>query len=283
MSIVSVKDINVLLNGVPTKRKRKEIILKCDNCLKQYTTNYYQRERAFKLNHHFCSAECTNESLSHGVLKTSMEETFTNKYGEKNFPASLIGREKLNTVVKDKYGVSSVLSLKTIRDKIKETCTEKYGNETYVGSDDWKSKCDFDQMAQKAWETKLKNGSCSKSLPEERLYKILTVLYGANNVQRQVPIIKQWIDFYITTLDTYIQVDGVYWHGLNRDIEIIKQGNTSQDKKIYKQILRDEKLNNYMTDNNYKLIRITDEEINSKTDDDIFNYIKGKINANLSL
>lgn len=279
MSVIHVKNINVLLNGIPTKRKRKEITLECDSCLKQYIANDYQRERALKLNHHFCSIECKNKSLSNGFLKTSIEKTFINKYGATNFVASSSGREKLNKVVNDKYGVSSVLSLDTIRNKIKETCIEKYGNETYVGSEDWKSKCDFDQIAQKAWQTKLKNGSYTKSLPEERLYKILTTFYDINSVQRQVSVIRRWVDFYITILDLYIQVDGVYWHGLNRDIEIIKQSNTLQDKKIYKQILRDEKLNNYMMINNFKLVRITDEEINLKTDDDIINLIKERLHA----
>ena len=122
--------------------------------------------------------------------------------------------------------------------------------------------------------TKIKNGTCSKSNPEEYLYEILLHFFTESDIQRQVPVIRQWVDFYIKSINLYIQVDGIYWHGLNRDLETIKLGKTTQDKKIYKQILRDEKLNKYIKDNNISLLRITDEELKSFTKEQIITIIK---------
>src|SRR5690606_35609423 len=128
----------------------------------------------------------------------------------------------------------------------------------------------YKEIAKKAWETKIKNGSCSKSKPEEQMYTYLIDMYGVKNVKRQKQLLNQFVDFYITTTNTYIQVDGVYWHGLNRPTNKIKMGKTLQDKKIYKQILRDKDLNEFCRTNNINLIRFTDDEIKSKTKEEIY-------------
>lgn len=181
----------------------------------------------------------------------------------------------------EKYGVISPFSLQVIRDKSKITCNEKYNTDYFGSSDQWESKLDRNDIARKAWETKIKNGTCSKSFPEEKLNNILLLLFNKNDIIRQKRIIGQWIDFYIISLNLYIQVDGIYWHGLNRDINIIKLGKTTQDIKIYKQILRDEKLNKYMTENNMKLLRITDINVLKSSIEDIQNLLKDNSDAML--
>ena len=90
-------------------------------------------------------------------------------------------------------------------------------------------------------------------------------------------MIRQWIDFYIVSINLYIQVDGVYWHGLNRSLKEIRLQKTSQDKKIYKQILRDRKLNKYMKKEQLRLVRITDDEISEKTDNEIILLIRERV------
>lgn len=155
---------------------------------------------------------------------------------------------------------------------------ERYGRETYTGSADHQSKMDFKEIAQKAWITKIANGSCSKSLPEERLNSILVKEYGADAVSRQMPVIRQWVDFYLDPLTLFVQVDGTYWHGLNRPFEQIEAQKTTQDVKIYKQILRDRKLNAHMTENGLNIVRITDEQMIKMTDEEILNHIQDKGN-----
>lgn len=212
--------------------------------------------------------------MSDGKLRDATVKTQIEKYGSIYIETDEFTEKQKSTFL-DKYGVESVMSSPEIRKKIEGIFEEKYGRRSFTGSDEHKSKCDFNEIAQKAWATKIKNGSCSKSNPEEKLYSILVNEFGDSNVTRQVPVIKQWVDFHIPTLDLYIQVDGIYWHGLDRDIEIIKQGNTSQDRKIHKQILRDEELNLFMKENKMKLIRITDEQINKTSTEEIINLVKG--------
>jgi hypothetical protein len=54
----------------------------------------------------------------------------------------------------------------------------------------------------------------------------------------------------------------------------VRLGLTSQDKKIYKQILRDKKLDQYAIDNNLRLIRITDEQLKTFSDEEVYSYLE---------
>lgn len=133
-----------------------------------------------------------------------------------------------------------------LRNQFKQICLEKYDAECFAAS----------------------------KVGRNKLNEVCLEKFGQDNVERQVSVLRQWVDFYIKSIETYIQVDGVYWHGLNRDIEYIKQGNTSQDIKIYKQILRDQKLNEYMQENNLKIVRITDEQVKELSDEKILELIE---------
>ena len=54
--------------------------------------------------------------------------------------------------------------------------------------------------------------------------------------------------------------DGVYWHGLNRPIEIIKESLTPRDHTIYRTWERDRLQEKWFYDHDLKLIRVTDLE-----------------------
>lgn len=273
MTILSINYVPRIRN---TNLLKLVLHLECDQCGKHFLKQK-GATLSIKSNLHFCCKKCQYMSLSDTESKVSkkIKETQITKYG-----GYFVGTKKFQddqkTFCLEKYGVESRLESPQILEKIKQTCIEKYGKETYVGSDDHKSKMDFKEVAAKAWETKIKNGTCSKSKPEEKVYTILVNELGENDVIRQCKVLRQWVDFYIKSLDLYIQCDGVYWHGKNRKLATIKLQKTTQDKKIYNQILRDRKLNKYMKKNNMKLVRITDDEINEWTDQKILEVIKGK-------
>jgi very-short-patch-repair endonuclease len=264
MTIVQIEQIT---------KKRKNIILKCDECYKIYNCEKRYKSRSLKNKLHFCSKQCSTKSGSNGVLKNRFQTSILNKFGSFYVETSNFKQQQKELCLRQ-YGVESRLEAPEILDKIKKTCIEKYGKETFGGSEAHKNSLDYNLIAEKAWKTKIKNGSCSKSNIEEKI----AVLLSNNNIvyERQVPVIKQWVDFYLPKYELYLQIDGSYWHGLNRPREIIALQKTSQDKKIYKQILRDEKLNLHMIKNNLKLLRLTDQQINKMSDSDIINCIKGE-------
>jgi hypothetical protein len=81
------------------------------------------------------------------------------------------------------------------------------------------------------------------------------------DVDRHVFINKWDIDFYIKSIDTYVQLDGVYWHGLDRPIDVITLFLHPRDKTIYNTLLRDKEQNKWFEQNDKRLIRFTDKEI----------------------
>lgn len=68
------------------------------------------------------------------------------------------------------------------------------------------------------------------------------------------------IDFYIPSIDTYIQFDGVYWHGLDRPIEVIRSSSKVRDQAIVVKWETDRKQNAWFNEHARRLIRVTDEE-----------------------
>lgn len=249
------------------------LVMKCDNCGVKFEDNEGIGRRR-KSQFQFCSKKCTGESKKRFEI---MQQTNLKKYGNKFYLSSDIGKAELEQYYMDGYGVTNALLVPHILDKITATCLEKYGNETYGGSDEWKSKLDFKDIAKKRWETMSKIGNYPSSKPEARMYQILVNKFGDNKITRQFPLLNQKIDFKIQINKKkfiLIQVDGIYWHGLDRKVSEIKNSTVRQDIKIYRQMRRDKELNKYCKANDILLFRITDKQLKKLTDKEVIKMIK---------
>jgi hypothetical protein len=105
------------------------------------------------------------------------------------------------------------------------------------------------------------SGTYRKSKSEDQCYDLLCECFGADDVERQVRINDRWaIDFYIKSIDTYVyvQFDGVYWHGLDRPIELIAEHRTKRDVQIHKKWATDREQDAWFSERGMKLIRISD-------------------------
>ena len=88
--------------------------------------------------------------------------------------------------------------------------------------------------------------------------------FGKNDIEHLVMINNREIDFYIKSIDTYIQFDGIYWHGLDRNINEIKNSDKKRDEGRYKTYMKDREQDGWFKLSDLKLVRITDSEfINS--------------------
>ena len=93
------------------------------------------------------------------------------------------------------------------------------------------------------------------SRPEERLYELLIQRFGCEDVIHHISVNNYRIDFYVKSCNTYVQLDGLYWHGLDRPYE---QLCTGPQKSKYD---RDRLCDAYFTLKELRLIRITDREL----------------------
>jgi hypothetical protein len=94
-------------------------------------------------------------------------------------------------------------------------------------------------------------GTESTSAPERAFVEQLRVWFGAVESHRYVDGF--WTDAYIPCINTYVQFDGEYYHGLDRPFD---QLNESQRAKFD----RDRRADAHFLERGLKLIRVTDRE-----------------------
>lgn len=111
----------------------------------------------------------------------------------------------------------------------------------------------------KRFETMKRDGKIRQSSIEDKVYHVLCNKFGSEDVKRQVLMNDRWpIDFYIKSLDIYVQFDGKYWHGLDRPLEVIAEHKTSQDIVIHKKWMTDKEQDAWFESNGLRLLRVSD-------------------------
>jgi len=114
-------------------------------------------------------------------------------------------------------------------------------------------------------ETMKRNSSYGqKTQPECHVDIFLQKLFGIDDVEYQVFVHKWPIDFYVKSKKLYIQVDGDYWHGLDRSIEQLLNSSSARDKVILKKIQTDKEQNQWFAEHCLKLVRIRESDVRSK-------------------
>lgn len=150
------------------------------------------------------------------------------------FKSDKIKKERENTWI-NKYGVDNIAKSKEIREKIINTNLQRYGFITPAKNKKVKEKLsetwNKEETKQKQYNTKKKNHSFNISKPEEELYLYIKERFP--NVKRQYKDKERYpysCDFYIPSLDYFIELQGYYTHGKHpfnpnstEDLELIEK------------------------------------------------------------
>jgi hypothetical protein len=204
---------------------------KCDFC----NADYYAQSKPWhrnRLTHYCCNNHANEAQRKGGILDQIRKEGFQKRLGVDYPQQSKKVRQNSINACLQKYGVENVQQVHSIKQQSCETFLN-----TMKGRGLWISKS------------------------EDLFFEKLNDHY-LNDIIRQKYLkgVHRFIDFYIPSLDTYIQFDGSYWHGLDRPIEELKNSDTPMDKKILNGWMKDRKLDEYCQEMNIKLIHITDDE-----------------------
>ena len=249
--------------------------------IKKTCTKLYGVDCALKLR---ACREKTNQASKSQEVQEKIKQTNVQRYGAETPFKAKSCREKAKqtcklhhgaeyplqcTHIKAKqektceriYGFKNAAKAERTKKKIKDTNITRYGSTCSFQAPHLAEKCHSKETSTKRHQTMKKNGTYRKSNPENDCYVLLCKSYGQENIERQTRINDWNIDFYIKSINVYIQLDGVYWHGLNRPIEIIKESKHPRDKVIYRTWLRDQEQSVWFKENNLKLIRITDVQL----------------------
>ena len=197
---------------------------------------HYSIKKSRQLSHVHNKKTCLERYGDSNYNNTEKQrQTMLDKYGTDNYFKDI---EKMKYIYIQKFGVSNPNKLKQVRDKIKETCLKKYGVDSYskteefkykvketclerygvtcpMKSEEVKAKYDFTGIAEKAFQTKLKHGTTNTSKPERELFELLVQKFGSENVKNQYKsaVYPYHCDFYIKTLDLYIELNLYFTHG----------------------------------------------------------------------
>lgn len=168
------------------------------------------------------------------------------------------------------YGVEWHTQSDNFKRKAADTWREKYGVDHPMRASEVKAKYDFRALWAKAHATKKVNGTYACSAIEQKFYESLCDRYGAEDVERQCSVEaddKRWlIDFYVRSIDAYIQFDGAYWHGTDRSLSEIKENGSARDVAILAAYERDRQQDAWFAERGLTLLRITDADFIASMD-----------------
>lgn len=272
-------------------RLKRTLHLKCDICDREFIKPFFAHIEQAR--HHFCSRECQGKAQHKGgLLDIKKRQVMHDRYGVENPQQLKCVREKSRRTNVERYGTEVGSQSEQVKAVARRTNIERYGVEWHTQSENFaeksaktwmnkygvnhpmksevvKAKYDFLASWRKAHETKKLNGTYASSKGEKKFFLRLCKLF--RNVERQVPVIYEngtWhVDFKID--DTYVQFDGVYWHGLDRSLKEICESDKPRDKVIFARFEHDRYQDVWFTERNMKLIRITDRQEKKLSDDEL--------------
>ena len=162
-----------------------------------------------------------------GQIPEKIEKTHKaclEKYGvDSVFKVQKFRNQSLDTCIKkyasDEDDINSIVNigqLKYIKDKIKNTCLEKYGVENPMQAQYYKnlisSILSSNEIQEKIYNTKLLNNSFNISYQEDVCFDLLKEKYSDCIRQYKSELYPFNCDFYIPSLDLYIEYNGSHYH-----------------------------------------------------------------------
>lgn len=259
----------------------------CDQCGQRFS-RFNNIKRALERAYHFHDSTCARlAKLPGGIINSKTKETNNKRYGveyalqsEKiiakgrltclkrygveHFMMSSSEKERRKLYFLSRYGKTSYLATTECRAALRKASVSKYGKEFPMQSNELKASIDWARAAQKRHNTMKANGSYhSPSAPERKAHVMLCWAFGKDDVEHNKFIHKWPIDFYVKSIDAYIQVDGVYWHGLDRPLDEIRMSGTPRDRMIIRKMSIDLEQNMWFDENNMLLVRVTDADVNN--------------------
>jgi hypothetical protein len=239
---------------------RKIARVTCDGCGIEFTRSACAAENSPR---HFHDTECQAKSQrSGGLLAKVKERVFLERYGVTVPAKADVVKQRMMQTNLERRGVAWPTQDVTVMVKQAETNLERYGMNNVAQLPHSKQRANSPEACAKRHETMKRNGTYGKSSDEDRLYDMLTQQFGPSDVARQVtmPGTRWAVDFYIKSIDTYVQLDSVYWHGLDRLLEEVAEHKTDHDVNIHGHMVTDHAQDDWFKANGKHLVRITDEE-----------------------
>lgn len=180
---------------------------KCLTCGKP--TKFYNTTTGYSK---FC---CTKCAMSNELTKNKIADTIMSHYGVRCPFQSEEVKEKIKQTNLDRYGVERPLQNTEIRNKVDKTNLERYGKTTALILDDSLEKSHSKKAVEKCYNTKKKNNTFSSSKPEKELEIKLKEMFPDLETHYKSKKYPFNCDFYIPSLELYIECNFHWSHGFH--------------------------------------------------------------------
>lgn len=223
---------------------RTVYVFRCDQCA--ITFERVAKKTRVRRPLHFCSLQCANIAQKKGGMLDSVRA--------KEF--------------KERLGVEYPMQSIEVRTKAVATCQSRYGVDNVQQVPDIKQRSCMTFLARLEDEQQYHGVWTSKQ--EDTFFECLVRRYGRDDVVRQkrAPADCGYgaIDFYVKSIDTYVQFDGTYWHGLDRPIDVIEKSDAQRDKDIAHRWHNDRAQDAKFAAKGLRLVRITNTDFKNTGD-----------------
>lgn len=145
-------------------------------------------------------------------VQEKIKETNLRRYGTKYGLQNKDIKKKIKETHVKRYGGIGKQS-PIIREKINKTCLKKYGVTCIFLTEKVKKLAHSKEAQQKSYDTKKKNHTFTSSKPEKELEIKLKELFPDLKTQYRSEDYPFACDFYIPSLDLYIEYNGTWTHG----------------------------------------------------------------------
>lgn len=191
------------------------------HCIETYTKNYVDNKNNRKdLNErtrNTCLERYNGIGLASQELTEKYNETMLLKYGHINPSQVKEIQEKTKQTNIEKYGAENVYASETIKEKIKETNLQRYNETSWTkskeGREFLKIFTNSKEYKDKQYNTKKKNNSFNTSKIENKLELLLREMFPDLETQYKSILYPFNCDFYVPSLDLYIEYNGTWTHG----------------------------------------------------------------------
>lgn len=227
----------------------KSMRLRVETCNEKYGTDHplmsdeCREKRAKTMVERYGSSE----AMESDVLKKRFNDSMLEKHGVEWPSQSREVREKAKKTFVERYGVDCPSKSEIVREKSRLTCLKKYGVDNPMKSDVVKSRIDW-------------GSPHFHSKVEDRLVSVVEERYGKDDVKRSKWVYGHPVDAYVESVDTIVELDGEYWHGLDRPMSVIEERKSPRDEVILVAYNRDRRYDETCRANGKKVVRVTDRE-----------------------
>lgn len=171
-------------------------------CTEEFGTPFYSQSEDYK-----SKKDC---------IVGKIKETTKNHYGVDNIMKLPEMRLYLKILFLFRYGVDNPAKFPEFQEKMRKTCIEHFGVDNFLKTAQSKIyfKDHVQEIVKKRLDTMRSNGTFNKSSFEEKAYQLLIEKFSEKDIERQYksPLYPFACDFYIKSLDLYIECNGHWTH-----------------------------------------------------------------------